>query len=207
LFNIQIEGKKEVKIIVSFFALAIALVHLAAPIMLCYSGIKQLPRTEFIPDEPIKHNLQLKTESGIIDNELIQHEPQTRNVENITFPKSKQKPLVKVMTARAYYKPLVHQKKFRWGSYRADVSMNGKGEKTSTGKKPEVGIIAAYKKDFPSGTILFVEGYGYGVVEDKGSAVTRNRIDLFMGSGDAGLKKAIDWGVRKVSVEVIKLGT
>nr|MBS9408334.1 hypothetical protein [Streptococcus oralis] len=65
----------------------------------------------------------------------------------------------------------------------------------STGKRPghpEYGItysgvkvkrdlystIAADLRVFPIGTILFVPGYGYGVVADKGGAIKGNRLDL-----------------------------
>ena len=65
----------------------------------------------------------------------------------------------------------------------------------STGKRPghpEYGItysgvkakrdlystIAADLRVFPLGTILFVPGYGYGVVADKGGAIKGNRLDL-----------------------------
>lgn len=66
---------------------------------------------------------------------------------------------------------------------------------------PEKGTIAADTRHYPFGTEMFVPGYGWGVVEDRGSAIKGpNRIDLYFDShGDA-----LQWGRRKVKVEIYK---
>jgi 3D (Asp-Asp-Asp) domain-containing protein len=95
--------------------------------------------------------------------------------------------------------------------------------KESTGKTPdhpEYGItfsgikvirdnkalstIAADPKVFPLGTLLFIPGYGYGVVADTGSAIKGNKIDLFFNSKDEVYK---EWGKKQVKVFVVKKGT
>jgi len=90
----------------------------------------------------------------------------------------------------------------------------------STGKKPghpEYGItysgvkvkrdlfstIAADLDVFPIGTILFIPGYGYGVVADKGSAIKGNRLDLYYNTVEDVYKQ---WGKKKVDVYVIQMG-
>lgn len=66
---------------------------------------------------------------------------------------------------------------------------------------PEQGTIAADTKYYPFGTRMYIPGYGWGVVEDKGGAIKGpDRIDLFFDNHD----DAIHWGRRKVYVEIVK---
>ncbi|HLR67869.1 MAG TPA: 3D domain-containing protein [Virgibacillus sp.] len=90
----------------------------------------------------------------------------------------------------------------------------------STGKNPdhpEYGItysgvkvkrdlystIAADLSVYPVGTILYIPDYGYGVVADKGSAITGNKIDLYYPSVD---KVYSEWGKKEVEVYVVEYG-
>lgn len=90
----------------------------------------------------------------------------------------------------------------------------------STGKSPshpEYGItysgvkvkrdlystIAADLNVYPIGTILFIPGYGYGVVADKGAAIQGNKIDLYYDTVDDVFK---EWGKKELNVYVIKKG-
>lgn len=54
------------------------------------------------------------------------------------------------------------------------------------------------------GTILFIPGYGYGVVTDTGSAIKGNKIDLYFETVQDVYK---EWGKRTVDVHVIQLGS
>ncbi len=64
---------------------------------------------------------------------------------------------------------------------------------------PEKGTIAADTRYYPFGTKMFVPGYGWGIVEDRGSAIKGpSRIDLYFDSHD----DALEWGRRKVKVEI-----
>ncbi|GAA3402384.1 3D domain-containing protein [Paenibacillus hodogayensis] len=91
----------------------------------------------------------------------------------------------------------------------------------STGKKPghpEYGItysgvkvrqgvlstIAADPRVFPIGTIMYIPGYGYGIVADTGSAIKGNKIDLYFET-KAQIYK--EWGKRTVNVFVVKHGS
>lgn len=66
---------------------------------------------------------------------------------------------------------------------------------------PQKGTIAADTKYYPFGTEMYVPGYGWGVVEDRGSAIKGpNRIDLYFDSH----QDALEWGRRKVKVEIYK---
>lgn len=64
---------------------------------------------------------------------------------------------------------------------------------------PEDGTIAADTKYYPFGTRMYVPGYGWGTVEDRGGAIKGpNRIDLFFDSHSDALR----WGRRKVRVQI-----
>lgn len=108
-----------------------------------------------------------------------------------------------LVEATAYYAPKPRQKSYATGSYRKDIRLNGKGKFTFTGKRPQIGIVAADPDIFPFGTRLKIPGYGFAVVEDIGSDIRGARIDVFMGHGEAGLARARAWGRRQVVVEVL----
>ncbi|MFD0590790.1 3D domain-containing protein [Paenibacillus sp. GCM10027627] len=70
-------------------------------------------------------------------------------------------------------------------------------------RRDQVSTIAADPKIFPIGTLLFIPGYGYGVVADTGSAIKGNRIDLYFET----IKEVYSqWGKRKVNVQVLRKG-
>lgn len=50
---------------------------------------------------------------------------------------------------------------------------------TASGTMARPGTIAADTTIFPFGTIMFIPGYGYGRVEDRGSDIKGYHIDLF----------------------------
>lgn len=63
---------------------------------------------------------------------------------------------------------------------------------------PRRGTIAADRNYYPLGTLMTVEGWGKGVVDDVGGAIKGpDRLDLFFGSHS----KANQWGRRSVEVE------
>jgi 3D (Asp-Asp-Asp) domain-containing protein len=107
------------------------------------------------------------------------------------------------MTITAYYKPLPNQEDYILDSYEEEVKMNGIGEETKSGSVPKRGTLAADTDIFPNGTMFHIPGYGQGTVEDIGAAIKGQRLDLFMGEGDVGRKKAIAWGRRDVKVRII----
>lgn len=115
------------------------------------------------------------------------------------------------------------EKNTNWSSYQ-QITVTATGYtagKESTGKNPSdhsygitysgVGVkrdvfstIAADLRVFPIGTILFIPGYGYGVVADKGAAVKGNHLDLYYHTvGDV----FEHWGKKKLAVYVIKKGS
>lgn len=70
-------------------------------------------------------------------------------------------------------------------------------------KRDLYSTVAADLRIFPIGTILFIPGYGYGVVADKGSAIKGNKIDLFYETVADVYEK---WGKKTVDVYVVEMG-
>jgi len=70
-------------------------------------------------------------------------------------------------------------------------------------KRDLYSTIAADLKVYPIGTILFIPGYGYGVVADKGGAIKGNKIDLYYETVEDVYNQ---WGKKSVEVYVIKKG-
>lgn len=66
---------------------------------------------------------------------------------------------------------------------------------------PKDGTIAADTKYYPFGTRMFIPGYGWGVVQDRGGAIKGSkRIDLYFNSH----ADALQWGRRKLHVTIEK---
>lgn len=63
--------------------------------------------------------------------------------------------------------------------------------------------VAADLNVFPIGTILFIPGYGYGVVADKGGAIKGNKVDLYYETVEEVYEK---WGKKKLEVFVVEKG-
>jgi len=119
-------------------------------------------------------------------------------------------------------KPLSLEEKFDWSKYpKYTVTATGyTAGFESTGKSmgdPEYGItysgvkvkrdlystIAADLSVFPIGTILFIPGYGFGVVADKGGAIKGDRLDLYYETVQDVYRQ---WGKKKLDVYVIQKG-
>ncbi|WP_067725706.1 3D domain-containing protein [Oceanobacillus damuensis] len=96
--------------------------------------------------------------------------------------------------------------------YTAGIESTGKTE-----DHPEYGItfsgvkvkrdlystIAADLDVYPIGTILYIPDYGYGVVADKGSAITGDKIDLYYDTVEDVFSH---WGKKEVDVYIVEMG-
>ncbi|HDP35543.1 MAG TPA: hypothetical protein ENN29_10590 [Candidatus Hydrogenedentes bacterium] len=72
---------------------------------------------------------------------------------------------------------------------------------TASGTKAKPGTIAADTNYYPFGTVMYVPGYGYGRVEDRGGAIKGpDKIDVFFKKR----KDALEWGRRRVRVRIWK---
>lgn len=73
---------------------------------------------------------------------------------------------------------------------------------TASGVRAKKGTIAADTSIFPFGTVMYVPGYGYGRVEDRGGDIKGYRLDLFFRSH----RDALEWGRAKKKVTVWRPG-
>ncbi|MDH5597400.1 MAG: 3D domain-containing protein, partial [Candidatus Peregrinibacteria bacterium] len=105
----------------------------------------------------------------------------------------------------AYYSPLPNQTFYIKGSYEADIRLNGRGTNGADGTEVYMGMLAA-PKTYPFGTRVSIPGLGVGEVHDRGGAILPykdyDRIDVWMGHGEEGLSRALNWGARMVYGDV-----
>lgn len=71
-------------------------------------------------------------------------------------------------------------------------------------KRDLFSTVAADLSVFPIGTILFIPGYGYGVVADKGGAIRGNKLDLYYETVHDVYRS---WGKKKLDVYIVAKGT
>ena len=75
---------------------------------------------------------------------------------------------------------------------------------TASGTRAKPGTIAADTRYYPMGTVLYVPGYGYGIVEDRGGDIRgRHRLDLYFNTH----QEARNWGRQKLQTVVFPKGT
>jgi 3D (Asp-Asp-Asp) domain-containing protein len=70
-------------------------------------------------------------------------------------------------------------------------------------KRDLFSTIAADLAVFPLGTILWIPGYGYGVVADKGGAIKGNHLDLYYETVQDVYE---NWGKKTLEVYVVQKG-
>lgn len=115
----------------------------------------------------------------------------------------------------AYYSPLPDQEFYLHGTYEDEVKMNGEGKFTASGQAVRIGVVAAPKEN-PFNTrvrikqTLSIKGTSVnfdfnGTILDRGGAIhsanNLPRLDIYMGAGQAGLCRAINFGVQTVYVD------
>lgn len=121
-------------------------------------------------------------------------------------------PYTKLFSISAYYSPLPGQAKYVTGSYQGDIRLNGRGTNGADGTPVYPGMVAA-PRSYPFGTKLYIPGVGVTGIHDRGGAIVEgvgdagggpkhDRLDLWMGFGDKGLRRALNWGLRTVEVTV-----
>lgn len=68
---------------------------------------------------------------------------------------------------------------------------------TASGK-PATGMIIAAPPEIPFGTQLYIKGWGWGEVQDRGGAIKGKRLDLLFPTHQL----ALNWGVKYIEVEL-----
>jgi len=94
-------------------------------------------------------------------------------------------------------------KEFFVSSTAYTANCNGCSGVTATGvnlrANPGVKVIAVDPSVIPLGTKVYVEGYGYAVAADTGSAIKGNKVDVFFASKE----DAYRWGRRTVKIKIL----
>jgi len=125
------------------------------------------------------------------------------STDSITYP------YTKTFTISAYYSPLPCQSRYVTGSYESDIYLNGSGVNGADGTAVYAGMIAA-PGSYTFGTKMYIPGIGITAVHDRGGAILASngedgvydRLDIWMGYGDTGLQRALNWGKRTLDVTV-----
>ncbi len=112
----------------------------------------------------------------------------------------------RTFTITGYYSPLPNQNLYLTGSYKAEIRLNGSGIAGADGTPVYPGMIAA-PRSFAFGTKIKIPGLGVGMVNDRGGAIVEkgerdlakhDRLDIWMGYGDEGLRRALSFGVQHI---------
>ncbi|MBT3865093.1 hypothetical protein HOE67_03825 [Candidatus Peregrinibacteria bacterium] len=129
--------------------------------------------------------------------------------DNVAYAKVSEYPYEHTFIITAYYSPLPGQLHYVTGSYQGDIRLNGRGTNGADGTPVFPGMIAAPKK-YNFGTKMQIPGLGMTSVHDRGGAIVQagernmahDRLDVWLGYGDNGLSRALNWGVRTVNVTI-----
>ncbi|UFT98212.1 3D domain-containing protein [Radiobacillus kanasensis] len=166
------------------------------------------------------HAVDLKM--GQVQTESLMQERSHKEVALSLKSFNHEKATTRYISSEQVKGPETIQEAFNFEKYPSDVvtATGYTAGYESTGKTPdhpEYGItysgvkvkrdlystIAADLNVYPIGTILFIPGYGYGVVADKGGAIQGNKIDLYYPTVDAVYQ---EWGKQQVEVYLVKKG-
>lgn len=110
----------------------------------------------------------------------------------------------------AYYSPLPDQKFYLTWDYESEKRLNGQWIAWASGKEVFSGMLAA-PKNYQFGTKIYLKWLGIGSVEDRWWAIVNagkrwyeyDRIDVWVGSWDEGLRRALYWWKRKVEGKIL----
>ncbi|UFX83009.1 peptidoglycan-binding protein [Candidatus Absconditicoccus praedator] len=105
-----------------------------------------------------------------------------------------------------YYSPLEGQDFYYRSDFYREIRLNGRGTHGASGRAVFNGMIAA-PRNYEFGTNIYFPGYGMGEVHDRGQAIvnagqrgySHDRIDIWMGYGEEGLKRALSFGKRTIA--------
>jgi len=121
------------------------------------------------------------------------------------------RPIVKVMEVTGYCNcGICCSWEYPWysvyGLFASPVISEGRSKgkpknvgETAMGTQATYGTVAA-DSSLPFGTIVYIPGYGYGRVEDRGGAIQGNKLDLWFPTHTLARK----WGRKKIAVRIWK---
>ncbi|MCF7917908.1 peptidoglycan-binding protein [Candidatus Gracilibacteria bacterium] len=116
----------------------------------------------------------------------------------------------KIFTITGYYSPLPGQQFYITGDYESEIRLNGSGVAGADGTPVYPGMIAA-PVSYDFGIKICIPSLGCGMVNDRGGAIVEqgqrdlarhDRLDVWMGYGDEGLRRALSWGVQHLECDL-----
>lgn len=140
-----------------------------------------------IPETKLIEEIEQKTEK-----EITKENDEEDKTTEVSRGGEKYIPIRAIVTAYAPY------------DNKSGMCNDGTPDTTATNTKPKRGTIAADPKRIPYGTKLYIPEYGYGIVEDTGSALRKDkdniRIDVYMDT----YEEAIEWGKKEMIIYIIE---
>jgi hypothetical protein len=136
----------------------------------------------------------------------------THATDSLSLASEITEPRTQTFVVTAYYSPLPGQKRYFLGSYEDDIKLNGRGVHGASWEKVFPGMIAA-PRSYQFGQYIDLGNAGVWKVSDRGGAIvsgsgkSADRLDIWMGYGDAGLTRAMAWGRKTVTGTVYPVGT
>jgi len=140
-----------------------------------------------IPETKLIEEIEQKTEK-----EITKENDEEDKTTEVSRDGEKYIPIRAIVTAYAPY------------DNKSGMCNDGTPDTTATNTKPKRGTIAADPKRIPYGTKLYIPEYGYGIVEDTGGALRKDkdniRIDVYMDT----YEEAIKWGKKEMIIYIIE---
>lgn len=128
------------------------------------------------------------------------------NFFSVNIARASEQEAKKLYIVTAYYSPLPDQKVYLRWSYEADIKLNWAWIAWASWKKVFPGMLAA-PKSYSFGTKIFLEWFWVWEVSDRWWAIISidnweskiDRIDIWMWKWEEWLKRALQWGKRKIN--------
>jgi 3D (Asp-Asp-Asp) domain-containing protein len=145
-----------------------------------------------------KKLISLKTEINKKDEQI---NILNKNIENIKKDNESLKQENNSLSSR-----VINTKTFEVTAYTNYAESTGKNPGdasfgiTASGERTIQGRTLSCPKQYPSGTKMLIEDIGVRVCTDTGSAITGNRLDLYVNN----LNDAIHFGRKKLKVEILE---
>ena len=91
---------------------------------------------------------------------------------------------------------------FNCSAYCTCTTCTGGGGTTASGTAPQANWTIAASRNYPFGTLIYIEGYGTYCVEDRGGAITNNKLDLYFATH----QEACNFGRQYLKGYVVRWG-
>lgn len=157
-----------------------------------------------------KHYEVVKENGEEVSRELVKEETAEQSKDKVVAIGTKQSsPKIEKVSASGDSKPVVSRSNESTGkvmtvsSTAYTASCSGCSGQTATGvnlkNNPNAKVIAVDPNVIPLGSKVHVEGYGYAVAADTGSAIKGNKIDVFFPEKSS----AYRWGNKTVKIKIL----